>query len=152
MKTKPNMKTYPWLIAICLLLLGGPWPGRTAPIPSHPADGYPVADIPPALLLGANAVVRERSTLIEVHGLDRATRTETVVITILNERARHHAIQYVGYDRNFFKPPDIDARLFDKAGEQIRKIRKRRTRGPQCRRRRKPLHRQPGADCGPFTR
>ncbi|RMG26391.1 MAG: DUF3857 domain-containing protein [Bacteroidetes bacterium] len=95
----------------------------SAELPAGPPAGeYAVANIPKDLLEGAQAVVRKDYTYIDVSSINRSTMKIHYVVTIMDERAEHYAVKGVSYDRKFFKPPAIEANLYDAQGKLIRKL------------------------------
>jgi transglutaminase-like putative cysteine protease len=84
-------------------------------------ESFAVAEIPPALLPQANAVVRVHELRFEVSDIGSAIETEHRAITLLNERAASLLDLSLGYDA-IQKITDIDANVYDGAGQLVRRI------------------------------
>ncbi len=82
---------------------------------------YPIADIPQQLLSGADAVVREKTTLLEVFSESKVIYFEKYVITILKESAEDKALFEVGYDK-FSSVSNISATVYDAEGKKVKSI------------------------------
>lgn len=86
-------------------------------------DNYAFDKIPPALLEGANAVVRIGESSWEIVSRGEAKRREKLVVTILNESGEDDYDQlYVFYDK-FTKVSDIEGILYDSNGKVLKKLR-----------------------------
>lgn len=84
---------------------------------------YPVDAIATELMENANAVVRVDEGFFTVKGIDKAMYTKTMAVTILNKKANDMAYLVVMYN-DLTKVSDITAAVYDKNGEQIRKLKK----------------------------
>jgi transglutaminase-like putative cysteine protease len=85
---------------------------------------YGVVFIPDSLMKESHLVVRKYETQIEVEGVDRVVVKVHRVITILNSSAKRYARLVVPYDEKLSKVNSIEARIYDKTGSLIRKIKK----------------------------
>lgn len=82
-----------------------------------------IADkIDPALLVGANSVVRLDEDYFEIISKGEAKNSHRMVVTILNEKGEdQHSEMYVGYDK-FTKITDISGAIYDASGKLIKRI------------------------------
>ena len=109
------------LVLINVLFLNFLLANRT---PGEPAVvDYSVQNIPINLIKNAEAVVRMDYTFLEVESAKRATVKRKYAITILNSNADRYANFQEYYDP-FVKITDIKGVIYDKNGEQVRKIKK----------------------------
>ncbi len=83
---------------------------------------YPVEDIPTELLIAADAVVREKSTVLEVISENRIECREKYVITILKESGKEKAFFEEYYDK-LSSISNISATVYNKDGKKIKVIR-----------------------------
>lgn len=81
---------------------------------------YPVSGIPQQLLMGANAVIRMDSTILEISQTD-FTSIRKRAITVLNENGNSFAIFRQHYDV-FSNIYDISAKLYDGEGVLIKSV------------------------------
>ncbi|MNU19022.1 Transglutaminase-like superfamily protein [compost metagenome] len=81
---------------------------------------YPVSAIPQQLLIGANAVIRMDSTILEISKTGFTSIRKTA-ITILNENGNSFAVFRQHYDV-FSKIYDISAKLYDGEGVLIKSV------------------------------
>ncbi len=86
------------------------------------AASYAVSDIPKALLVGADAVVRYDSASVSLtqYGFNE---TRKIVITILNKHGDSYATMMAEY-HNFSKVAGASMRLLDADGKQIKRMEK----------------------------
>ena len=74
---------------------------------------YPVSEIPENLKKGCYAVVREKSQIFNIYGLNKTSRTVHQVVTILNKKGEGAAQMAVGYDKymhvDYFRGVAYDA-------------------------------------------
>ena len=85
---------------------------------------YSVADIPEVLIEDANVVIRKQDMQIEVISVDRAKVHTHNVITILNKKAKDYAYLAVSYSVKISKVNNITARIYDKNGKVVKKLKK----------------------------
>jgi len=83
---------------------------------------WPVSDIPLMLRVNARAIVREQNRLLKILSPSRMELTMRNVVTVFNEKGEDAGLLIVPYDK-FIKPGNISVRLFDAAGNLIRKVR-----------------------------
>jgi len=83
---------------------------------------FSVSKINPALLAGADAVLRVDETFFDIKSRGEAELTNRYAVTILNEsgEARHSETQ-LGYDK-FTKITDISGNIYDANGKLLKKI------------------------------
>ncbi len=84
---------------------------------------YAAADIPQALLVNANTVVRRFDVKFEVRNKGEAIETEHKVLTLLNDKANSETDQYFVYDK-IIDIDDIEGAVYDSAGKLVRKLKK----------------------------
>jgi hypothetical protein len=82
---------------------------------------YKVADIPKELKENARSVIRNQETVFEVISISSALEKVTCAITVLNKNGIDDALLSLGYDK-FSKISDIEARVYDANGEQVKKV------------------------------
>lgn len=82
---------------------------------------FPVSEIPDALKVGANAVIREHKLDFIIHSKNSASVRAHSVITILNEKAKRYAEEVIFYDK-LSKVRSFTANLYDGTGKLVRKI------------------------------
>ncbi|HXS35346.1 MAG TPA: DUF3857 domain-containing protein [Flavipsychrobacter sp.] len=82
---------------------------------------YDFSRIPAELLKNADAVVRDHHTEIHIDALDDIHVTEHYAITILNEKGNEYGRLEESYGK-FEKIEDINGKLYDKYGKEIRKL------------------------------
>lgn len=87
------------------------------------AQNYAVSDIPESLLKDANAVVRVDERIFTVQTLKQAFFRRKLATTILNKKGEYQAVRPVFYD-DFTKINFLEARLYDKNGKLIKKLKK----------------------------
>jgi transglutaminase-like putative cysteine protease len=80
---------------------------------------YKVSDIPKDLLTGAKAVVRKSETTFEITGIDKAVKTVTYAITILNQNGIDKSVFHDFYDK-FLKIRKIEWDIYDQSGNRVR--------------------------------
>jgi transglutaminase-like putative cysteine protease len=83
---------------------------------------YSVANISEDLLVDANSVVRVENHELKLEALNKYTEEVLKVVTILNEKSRDDYLNL--FYSNTIKIEKIEARLFDKEGKEIRRIKK----------------------------
>ena len=84
---------------------------------------YAAGSIPEELLKDAHAVVRQYNMSFTVKDMGTAIEKEHKIITILNEKGKHNAEVYLGYDK-LTEIDDIEAAIFDAAGKLVRNMKK----------------------------
>ncbi len=82
---------------------------------------YPVSEIPKELKTGADAVIREMSTTVEVFSPAKILYDHKLVITILKESGKDKAIFREGYDK-FISISGISATVYDANGQKVKSI------------------------------
>ncbi|RFS14663.1 DUF3857 domain-containing protein [Emticicia sp. C21] len=87
------------------------------------AQDFSAANIPAELKEKAHAVVRNHETEFYVKDIGEAVMKIKGTITILDEKGNDHANLVVGYDK-FTKVSNIEARIYDANGKQIKKLKK----------------------------
>lgn len=85
--------------------------------------GYAVANIAPALINNANAVLRLEEMRFEVSGTRETSLRNHYVITILNEKGDHWA-EFSEYYNTHREVISVDGFLYDKDGKLLKKIKK----------------------------
>ncbi len=103
------------LLLLCLYAASG-MSGED--IPEH---RYKASTIPPTLLQDVHAVVRHQEIDFEVTNIRRARERVHTLITVLDAEGRDFGEVYLMYDR-FYRLTDLDARIFDAEGEEIRSL------------------------------
>ena len=73
------------------------------------------------LKIKANAVVRYDKQTIEINDFDDMYVTTKRIVTVFNEYGNRHLNAYEGYDNNT-KIKKMEARIYDKSGKEIKKI------------------------------
>ncbi len=89
---------------------------------NHPE--YAVSEIPEALLVGANVVVREDKNYLDILNKGTGVFTTSYTMTILNESGSRYASYVVFYDK-LSKVNYMRAKVYDKNGKYIRTLKKR---------------------------
>ena len=122
----------PWALltsALLSVLLGVQTRAHPPTPPTHgperrpaAAPTYPVAALTPALRQGATSVVRCHKVQLTLEQPDRYTYTVRRVVTILTPAAAAEA-QLVVRSSSLQKITDLDARLYDAAGQPGRRLR-----------------------------
>ncbi len=87
------------------------------------AQEFAVSAIPKELLANANAVVRLEEQRFEVTSEKQSVLTNRLVITVLNENGNEFA-QLVEYYDKLRTISDVDGYLYNAAGKQIKKMKK----------------------------
>ncbi|TLX70328.1 DUF3857 domain-containing protein [Labilibacter sediminis] len=82
---------------------------------------YPVADIPAELLKNADAVIRDKSTVLEIVSDSKIIFEEKYVITVLKESGVDKALFRRGYDK-LSGISNIEAVIYDGEGKKIKTI------------------------------
>ncbi len=85
---------------------------------------YPASEIPRSLLHHADVVVREYDVRFEVLNKGEAIETEHKVVTILDEKGAHLEGEQVFYYSKFTQIEDIEAAVYDRAGQLVRRLKK----------------------------
>ncbi|WP_369992582.1 DUF3857 domain-containing protein [Winogradskyella sp.] len=80
--------------------------------------------IPAELKTKANAVVRFEKTTVEILNIDEIKVTTKRITTVLNKYGNRHIDAGEGYDDNT-EIEEIEARVFDALGEEIKKVKER---------------------------
>ncbi|MFC0604111.1 DUF3857 domain-containing protein [Winogradskyella pulchriflava] len=91
---------------------------------SQTDDVYNALLVPAELKVKANAVVRFEKTTVEIQSIDEIKVTTKRITTVLNKYGNRHINAGEGYDDNT-KIQDIEARVFDEMGDEIKKIKER---------------------------
>jgi len=86
-------------------------------------EDFGVANISPALLENANAVIRFEETVIELDDFNAMTMRTREVITVFNRRGLN-AISPIAYYDNSSSVRKIEARIYDKNGLEVKKYKK----------------------------
>ncbi len=84
---------------------------------------YSSFTIPPELTKNANAVVRLNSTKVSINGQRDMSIVINRVVTVLNENGNRVIQAGSGYDK-YVKIKKIEAIVYDKSGEEIKKFKK----------------------------
>jgi transglutaminase-like putative cysteine protease len=84
--------------------------------------GYPVKDIPEELMENANVVVREDVMTYKILSRSSAVLTVKFVVTILNKKGAHHAIEAVHYNK-LTKINHFRGAVYNSAGLPVKKLR-----------------------------
>jgi hypothetical protein len=87
------------------------------------AQDFSAATIPAELKEKAHAVVRNHETEFYVKDIGEAVMKIKGTITVLDEKGNGHASLVIGYDK-FTKVSNIEARIYDANGKQIKKLKK----------------------------
>lgn len=82
-----------------------------------------VLTLPQELKEGANLVVRNHETIIDVKSVDQMTIKETSVVTVLNKIGHQRLAIAEGYDGHT-RITSLEARVYNALGEEIKKYRK----------------------------
>ncbi len=82
---------------------------------------YPVSTIPQELLKGADAVIRESKTILEVISEGKIVYHEKFAITILKESGKNKALFREGYNK-LSSISDISAVVYDAKGMKVKSI------------------------------
>ena len=82
---------------------------------------YMAADIPPALRVGANAVLRNKETTVNMVSSDNVVYTVKEAITILNKGGDDHAVLVLPYNKNT-AIKSAKGQILDAQGIQISKF------------------------------
>lgn len=116
---KPTRRTLEWVGAF-ILLVGT---GIALPVPANPADSNPLdaSNIPPALAMGADIVVRESVEIFVVHDIRSATRRVRLAATVMNARGEDAGILIIPYD-GFHKVRYLRGWILDRMGKEIRQL------------------------------
>ena len=100
--------------------------GALISVTAHAGDPsnryYSAKTIPPALLAGADAIVRYDAIRLEVSDEHSARETGRRIVTILREAGRSFAGLAVDCDA-FHKLKELDGKIFDSTGHEIRSLR-----------------------------
>ena len=82
---------------------------------------YDVNEIPIELRIGADAVIRNHSVRFEIEDESSAFELDTFVVTIFNKDEQRYGDLVLHYD-NFIDIDDLDGRILDSKGEEIRDL------------------------------
>ncbi len=82
---------------------------------------YPVSQIPTELTVGADAVIREMNTNVEVFSPEKVLYEIKYVITILKESGKDKAMFRASYDK-FSSVSNISATVYDGEGNKVKTI------------------------------
>ena len=82
---------------------------------------YPVDAISPELKANVNAVIREDHMVFRIHAKNKASYYVHQVVTILNEKGKDYAREYVGYDK-LSRITDLSGVVYDAFGKQIKRL------------------------------
>jgi transglutaminase-like putative cysteine protease len=88
-----------------------------------PDERYKASTIPVGLLKDANAVIRWQKMQLTVRNEHKAILTMQSIITVLNAEGREFGEMSLWYDK-FRRVGDLDGRLFDANGKEIRSLEK----------------------------
>lgn len=91
---------------------------------SQSEDLYKSESIPEELKTKANAVIRLNDINVVVTSKDELSIVEKRIVTVLNEKGNYAIGAYASYDK-YNKIKKIEARIFNEAGEEIKKFKKR---------------------------
>jgi hypothetical protein len=91
---------------------------------SQTEDIYNSLAIPAELKIKANAVVRLNDVNISIDSKDELNIIEKRIVTVLNEKGNSAVQAYAGFDK-YNKIKNIEAKIFDEAGTEIKKIKER---------------------------
>lgn len=91
---------------------------------SQTEDIYKASTIPEQLKIKANAVVRLSDLDISIDARDELVITEKRIVTVLNEKGNSEIQAYAGFD-DYTKIKDIEARIYDESGSEIKKVKER---------------------------
>ncbi|AXG68053.1 hypothetical protein KORDIASMS9_00242 [Kordia sp. SMS9] len=80
--------------------------------------------LPQELAKNANAVIRLSETVVDVKAINDMEVTQKRIVTVLNENGLKQIGAVVWYD-NDIKVKNVEVRIYDQAGRQIKKIRER---------------------------
>lgn len=89
-----------------------------------PKELYTANGIPDSLKDEANSIVRYLNNKVTIYGPGRAVIKQHKLITILNEKGDKDAIIVFPYNRKYDSFSDIDIRVYDEKGTQIKKYHK----------------------------
>lgn len=87
------------------------------------SQDFSASTIPAELKEKAHAVVRNHETEFYVKDIGEAVMKIKGTVTILDEKGNSHASLVIGYDK-FTKVSNIEARIYDANGKQIKKLKK----------------------------
>jgi hypothetical protein len=87
-------------------------------------DLYNASTIPAELKTKANAVVRLNKLNISIDSQDELNIIERRIVTVFNEKGNSAVQAYAGFDK-YNKIKNIEARIFNEAGTEIKKIKQR---------------------------
>jgi transglutaminase-like putative cysteine protease len=82
---------------------------------------YAVSKIPSDLISNADAVIRYQSKRFEIEDESNSVEKDTFVVTVFNKDGQHYGRLYLSYDK-FIEIDDLDGRLLDENGEEIRDL------------------------------
>jgi hypothetical protein len=82
---------------------------------------YPVSAIPEALKNNVNAVIREDQMVFRILSKSKATLFIRQVVTILNDKGKDYATEFVGYDK-LSKIRDLNGTVYDANGKQLKRL------------------------------
>lgn len=82
---------------------------------------YDVNNIPPSLLINADAVIRNSTTNFEVEDESNAEETVTFVVTVLDKDRRNYGRLVLPHDK-FREIDDLDGEILDSKGNEIRDL------------------------------
>jgi len=84
---------------------------------------YSSFTIPDHLITNANAVVRLNELNVSINSQKELNVSQKRIVTVLNEKGNAAIEAYSGYDK-FFKIKQIEAKVFNESGKEIKKIKK----------------------------
>ncbi len=87
------------------------------------AQDYTIANIPVALVKGANVIKRNELLEITIVSPGKALKKHTYAYTILNDKADGFA-EFTTYYNRFVSIEDIEGRLIDAFGKELKKVKK----------------------------
>ncbi len=82
-----------------------------------------ILTLPKELKEGANLVVRNKETVIDVKSVDQMTIKETYVVTVLNKIGHQRLLTAEGYD-DHSRITSLEAKVYNAFGKEIKKFRK----------------------------
>jgi Domain of Unknown Function with PDB structure (DUF3857) len=82
---------------------------------------YSSYSIPKELLKDANAVVRKLDVTYEIKDMTSTTEKEHKIVTVLNEKGKHHAEPGFGYNK-LNQIVDIEANFYNSEGKLVKKL------------------------------
>ncbi len=97
--------------------------GLTQFVYAQQNSNYNTTTIDSILKVNANTIVRSNEMLVTIHSQNKMTVSRSIAITVLNEKGEKNISFSQGYSP-YVKIKNIETVVFDKHGEEIKKIRK----------------------------